>query len=177
MLWYKTVCSSSFYRPLVGLIGMVFGLSGCGFTPQFAYSPTGTSLFSEIEIPSIPDRQGLILRNHLLNRLPSSPAPRYSFQITLATSQRDVGTARDSTSSREQTTTTAMYQLIEKKTRRLVGKGSCQASAYFNVSKHQVFQTTSSEKTASTQTLFQLRDCLISRVSLLLQKDASHEKP
>ena len=176
MLWFDP----GTVRLLVRCMSLIIGalcLTSCGFRPQLGYVPTEGSFLSLVDIPSIPDQQGQFLHNHLMNRFPPQcDVPLYRFHITLQSSQRGVGIERDSTSSREQILTSATYQLVEGKTKRVVGKGVCRASAYFNLSKTQVFQVVSSEKNASTQSLLQLRDCLISRVSLLLRKEKSHGK-
>lgn len=100
---------TNFIRFPILLSAVALTLSGCGFRPVYgdysaaAENPAGESVFSQIAIGIIPDREGQILRNHLIDRLyrggtPSSPV------ATLRISElNEVRTELDMTKSSEAT--------------------------------------------------------------------------
>lgn len=98
-------------------------LSACGFQPLYSPSLQTTQDMADVKIAIISDRDGQVLRNHLLDLLnPYGPSgkPRYTLSTKLTTAVREVGVRRDATTSRKELVATATIQLLENKTNKIV---------------------------------------------------------
>ena len=104
-----------------GIIGLLIVIiaTGCGFQPIYGDRASGVSTqtavrLANIKIQTIPDRQGQILRNLLLERLnprgePSNP--QYFLKTSISYSTSGLGTNIDDETSRARLTATANFTL------------------------------------------------------------------
>jgi LPS-assembly lipoprotein len=109
----------SLYKSLISL-GLCLFLTACGFHPL--YSPTsddGTVCYP-LKIATIPDRDGQILRNHLVDLLIPSGTPLrplYVLNVQLTETTIDTGIRKDETTKRKQVTLTGEIILTDAKCR------------------------------------------------------------
>ncbi len=115
-------------------------LSSCGFQPlhqaDTAHVKEETSL---IKIALIPDRQGQILRNYLLDSLNSYGEPEnpiYRLSIGLNITGGDYSFRRDSTAARTIITSIAQFNLVDIKTGKTVLTSSAEATTAYNIGAH-----------------------------------------
>ncbi len=109
------------------LIGfLLLGLSACGFHSVYGTHDDSTSDVAEqlqqVAIDSIPDRQGQILRNALIDRMwgKGRPAqPKYTLTVNLKITQSDIGQLSNAVSTLSELDTTADYVLTDLKGHRL----------------------------------------------------------
>ena len=117
-------------------------LSACGFKPMYGthsestLSTTGSAL-SQIQIANIPDRNGQILRNTLVDRMnPSGLAtnPQYRLEVTdLEESVRDLDITIRSDTTRQQMKLTADMKLIDVVTNEIVLEKDLTARGSYNI--------------------------------------------
>ncbi len=109
-------------RRLTGLVlgaGIAGSVSACGFSPvyQSSSSPDNKDVLLElakVDILLIPDREGQMLRNFLLDRMqPRGQAAQtvYKLKTDLTVSSRDLGVQLDETTARSRINVNATYLL------------------------------------------------------------------
>lgn len=102
-------------------IGLVaFSLAGCGFTPLYgehgvAAAPEVTDALSTVQIRSLPNRDGMKLRQVLREELNPRgvSAPVFDLDVNLATRIEELGIRQDATSSRANMVMVATFSLSE----------------------------------------------------------------
>lgn len=104
---------------ILGAIMLI--LSGCGFQPLYGNtSSKGTDMrlaLQQVEIALIPDREGQILHNYLLDRLNPRGRPRnplYTLESVVSISTSSLGVSRDDTTTREKLKVTVRFTLTGK---------------------------------------------------------------
>ena len=104
----------------VALALVALSLAGCGFTPLYgehglASAPEVTDALSTVQIRSLPNRDGMKLRQVLREEL--SPrgvtAPAFDLDVNLATRIEELGIRQDATSSRANLVMVATFSLSE----------------------------------------------------------------
>lgn len=92
-------------------------VAGCGFTPMYGDKAAST-LRPDIEIVSIPDRDGQYLRNLLIDRLYLQGTPADTrYQLVMSPPQKtviNIGIRKDASATRAQMQIDSKMQLIEK---------------------------------------------------------------
>lgn len=102
----------------VGLVAL--SLTGCGFTPLYgehgvAAAPEVADALSQVSIRSLPNREGVKLRQVLREELNPQglTKPLYDLDINLATRIEELGIRQDATSSRANMVMIATFSLSE----------------------------------------------------------------
>lgn len=102
----------------VGLVAL--SLTGCGFTPLYGEhgitaAPEVADALSQVSIRSLPNREGVKLRQVLREELNSQglKTPIYDLDINLATRIEELGIRQDATSSRANLIMIATFSLSE----------------------------------------------------------------
>ena len=150
--------------PIV-LAGIASSLAGCGFHPLYGHIDNGpgvASNFSSVYIPPIElEDAGYELRNDLLDAMQAKSLPQgalYDLKINLrdrtqpiAIQNQTVGALKEVQITRYNYTLIADYQLIERKTQKLLTKGTeSSLSAYDVVTSP--YATEVAQKTAQANT-------------------------
>jgi len=122
-------------------------LTGCGFSPMYGQhsasenasasgAPSVTSQLSQIDIAVIPDREGQLLRNHLIDRLyhngyPSNPIA--TLKVTAITETRtELDLTRSSDATRAQLRLQSTMTLVDNKSATLLTR-TVQSVTSFNI--------------------------------------------
>jgi LPS-assembly lipoprotein len=109
-------------RRLLGGGLALSALAGCGFQPLYGggggRGTPGPAVagMAETRIALIADRNGQVLRNHLLDQMnpKGSPSmPRYELRIGLAERRDNIGLAIDDSATYARLTLTASFSLVE----------------------------------------------------------------
>ncbi|MEQ9490020.1 MAG: hypothetical protein RIM72_13620 [Alphaproteobacteria bacterium] len=108
-------------RRLTGLLLLAAagGLAGCGFSPVYQSSSTDKDTdilveLSKVDIELIPDREGQMLHNFLLDRMqPRGQAAQTPYRLItrLSITTRDLGVQLDETTERSRIDVNAAYTL------------------------------------------------------------------
>jgi LPS-assembly lipoprotein len=120
-------------------------LNACGFKPLYgtyaAQGENGHGRLSDIEISNIPDREGVILRNYLIDRFYNNgyPAtPRYRLDVSAIHTQiRDLDVTIRSDATREQIRLTTHISLYDMQTEKKILSRKLSAVGSYNVLESQ----------------------------------------
>lgn len=136
-----------------GLLLSVFTLGGCGFEPLYSSDssinePDVMDELGKIKVSTIPNRQGVNLRNALLIRINPNGEPvaaRYRLDVSYSQVREDYGRRRDGTTGQRRYRMIASYTLREGN--KVLFQGSSLSYASYGV-LDQEFATTVAERNA-----------------------------
>jgi len=159
--------------PFIALLTVVFlPLAGCGFQPVYGThgalmgSPVAVDL-NNIAIDNIPDRNGQILRNYLIDRLYGKNRPLkplYTLKVSIHYSEEDLGILANATATRSLLNMYGDYLLVDSKGNELL-KGSAHSVASFD-KLDQMYGTVASRQDASQRTLHEVSEQIVNRLSV-----------
>lgn len=158
------------------MVFLCFTLAGCGFEPLYKQSssvPSISARFAEIEIPNIPNREGQILRNDLIDRLYTQGRPvdsRYVLKIDpIDTAISSLGIRKDATATREQITLSIHMRLVDRQSNAVLLERFVRAVGSYDILDSQ-YQTLVSRQTVSERVLKELSDNIVTELSLYLER-------
>jgi LPS-assembly lipoprotein len=135
------------------LVSAAAALSGCGFRPLYAVgtTPEGISTyFNQVYVETIPGRQGVHLRNQLLDALTPAGTPTssaYRLSIKLVDVKEGLAIKENTQITRYNYNLTAKYELRDSVSNEVLDQGTTRAIAAYNVVDSQ-FATQSAERDA-----------------------------
>ena len=157
---------------LAFLLSFAAALDGCGFHPL--YKDDGgreaSAELSAVHISTIPDRNGQMLHNFLLDRInpQGRPAdPRYVLDIRLAETKASLGIIKDSSSTLAQIANVATYTLVDLKTKAPLQSGRSRSVTSYNIVQSD-FATLASEKDARERSLREVAEDITTKVAIFL---------
>ena len=119
------------------IIAVCFFVSACGFSPLYVSNDDVFSAPSEIEVASIPNYHGYILKQNLENSFnPQNKKTnkKYILEVSLKSpSLASQSIQGDNFASRKKVTLKADYKLLDKETRKVLLSSSTRAIGGFNV--------------------------------------------
>ena len=162
------------------ILGLVFGLvaavslSACGFRPLYATgtTPDGmSSYFTQVFVEPIPGRQGVHLRNQMLDALtpggtPSSAA--YRLSIKLEDVKEGLAIQENTQITRYNYSMTAKYELRDSVSGEVLDHGTARAIAAYNVVDSQ-FATQSAERDAQERAAREVGEDIRLRLGLYFE--------
>ena len=159
-----------YHGSYLALLLCIFLLSGCGFQPVYGTHDSGSSTIAalnDIAIDNIPDRNGQILRNDLIDRLygknrPSQPT--YRLKVALSHSEEDLGILANATATRSLLNVTGDYVLTDAKGNEIL-KGTAHSVASFD-KLDQIYATVAARQDAYDRTLHEVSEQIVNRLSL-----------
>lgn len=155
-----------FYKNLSYLC-LCFLLTACGFRPLYMSQEESSGLSYPIKIASIPNRDGQLLRNYLVELLtPAGPPlkPKYILEIKLTDSITGIGVNKDETTSRKQAILVANIILKDYKNNKVVYTHSTNAINSFSVLSQNYYADLVAEKDAKHEAIRLLAE----KIKLLL---------
>jgi LPS-assembly lipoprotein len=149
-------------------------VSACGFTPLYATgtTPEGmTSYFGQVYVEPIAGRQGVHLRNQLMDALtpegtPSSAA--YRLTIKLEDVKEGLAIQENTQITRYNYSLTAKYELRDAVSGEVLDRGTTRAIAAYNVVDSQ-FATQSAERDAQDRAAREVGEDIRLRLGLYFQ--------
>ena len=172
-----TVCQSSLSMPsaqcvrAVLLFCVVLALGACGFRPLYgtlgtSAPPQVTQALATISIPSLPDRQGMKLRQVLSEQLRPRGAAggsAYDLEIGLTRHIDELGIRKDATSSRANFTLTARFYLRQAGQR--IFEDQVQSIVSYNILDDQ-YATVASQADAEDRAVSQVGEQIKTRLAV-----------
>ena len=147
-------------------------LGACGFSPVYSNKSVETNL-SHIEISIIPNREGQIVRNHLIDRLYGDGYPvnaEYRLDVSGITENIvEIGIDKDDEASRAQLRQSATFTLTDLQTQKPVLKRTVRATSGYNILAGQ-FTTFVTEADARTQALNAIANEIITQLELYFNR-------
>jgi LPS-assembly lipoprotein len=143
-------------------------LTACGFTPVYNTHSVSSSL-NQIEIAAIPNREGQIVRNHLIDRMyvdgyPANPQYQLSVSPIIETIVK-IGIDKDDEASRAQLRQQASFRLIDINTQEIVLERTVRTISGYNILAGQ-FKTFVTEQDAREQALKALAEDIVTQLQL-----------
>lgn len=152
-------------------------LPACGFKPLYGNNAAGaseTAVSSGVEIANIPDREGLRLRNLLIDRmyLKGRPADApYLLTVTpLKTALTNLGIRKDATSTRAMLQVSATVRLTDRATNAVVLEREVRSVGGYNQLDNQ-FATLVSRESVSDHMLEEMSDSIVTEVALYFTRN------
>lgn len=149
-------------------------LSGCGFTPLYATgtTPEGmSSYFGQVFVEPIPGRQGVHLRNQLMDALTPAGTPSaaaYRLTIKLEDLKEGLAIQENTQITRYNYALTAKYELRDSVSGEVLDHGTARAIAAYNVVDSQ-FATQSAERDAQERAAREVGEDIRLRLGLYFQ--------
>ena len=156
----------------LALLGCL-GLAGCGFSPVYGShgttddnTPVAVAL-NDISIENIPDRDGQVLRNYLIDRMygknrPEHPA--YKLTVKLHFTEASLGILANATATRALLTMEGDYTLSDAKDNEMVS-GHARSVASFDL-LDQIYGSVVARQNAHERTLHEISEQITNRISL-----------
>jgi LPS-assembly lipoprotein len=155
----------------VGCFILIGCLSGCGFHSLYAKSHNTAEVSDELQkvrIESIPDRNGQILRNYMIDALgykSAAQSKKYSLKTSLTQKRTQLGTKADRTATREKVDYTANYNLYDLATGKQIIALTSRASLNYNLISEQ-FSIITARESSERKALKTLSESMLHRLSL-----------
>ncbi len=170
---FRARSSISSFKPGRRLIVLAtFSLAGCGFRPLYDDRARGEGLpaaqaLAATRVAIIPDRQGQILRNAIIQRLGNGPgvAPRYELRVALTIRRELLGVRRDETASRQRLNATADFTLSPLPAGDPVFAGRAYAVDAFNIMPNEFFAAQLSGEAAEARVAERLAEDIVARIA------------
>jgi len=166
----------------LSLLGSLLALAACGFSPIYgAHDASGVPVaqaLGNVSIENIPDHNGQLLRNKLIDRMyrhgrPEAPQARLS--VALSTSEVAIGVQKDATTTRSQIRVTALFTLHDRDGREL-HKGRAYSIASYNKLDAQ-YGTVASQRNAYERALNEVGEQIVNNLSLYYAEKAPTATP
>ncbi len=159
------------YRRYLAVV-LALSLTGCGFQPLYGSKSNGGSgadaALNDVAIANIPDREGQMLRNRLIDRMYHDGRPEnphYRLEITLQESETALGIRRDATASRTRVDLTAHYVLRQISDNKALIDTTAKTSVSFNQLDAQ-YATLTSREDAKERALNEVGEQIVNRLAL-----------
>jgi len=157
-------------------------LSACGLQPLYVGGANGVVAqgLAGIDVPAIPDRQGWLMRNALVDRFGvdrfgvdrlggSGAAPRYRLDVVLDDNVEALGLLTDDTIGRERRTLRARYQLIDLASGTVLVDATAGSDAGIDVVASE-YATIAAEQTALENLVAEVANQITARLSRTLRE-------
>ena len=152
-------------------------LAGCGWTPLNANSETGPASeeLRAIKVEPIADRIGqrlaLALRD-ALNPGGERTPPRYDLRTTLAIGRADLGVASEGLATRGKLDVFASFTLVDLKDGHILLNSTVHSANAFDIPPNE-YAALVAEDDARTRTVAEVRQELLARLTLFMQRRAA----
>jgi len=150
-----------------------FCLNACGFHPLYTSDETTCGMNYPLKIATIPNREGQILRNYLVDLLTHknlSVKPKYTLEVKLTETPLDLGILKDETVNRKQITVTADIVLRNSKSK-IIYEHTAIAINSFAVLSQDYYADFVTEEYSKKEALHLLAEKIKLLVSLYLDND------
>ena len=152
------------------LLLALLSLSACGFQPVYGTHASGastTTALNNIAIDNIPDHNGQILRNDLIDRMYSSnrpSQPSYRLKVDISHSEENLGILANATATRSLLNMTGNYVLTDAQGKQLL-TGTAHSVASFD-QLDQMYATVAARQDAYNRTLHEVSEQIVNRLSV-----------
>ncbi len=160
---------------LAFVVGAALALSACGFRPLYATGTTPDGMetyFSQVFVEPIPGRQGVHLRNQMMDALTPEGTPgsaAYKLSIKLEDVKEGLAIQSNTQITRYNYRLTAHYELRDTVSGEVLDKGLARAIAAYNVADSQ-FATQSAERDAQERAAREVGEDIRLRLGLYFEQ-------
>jgi len=149
-------------------------LGACGFRPLYAVGTTDEGIstyFTQVYVDPIPGRQGVHLRNQLMDQLTPEGTPgsaAYKLSIKLEDIKEGLAIKENTQITRYNYTLIARYELRDSVSGEVLDQGTARAIAAYNVAESQ-FATQSAERDAQERAAREVGEDIRLRLALYFE--------
>lgn len=162
----------AFFPAAFFLAASLLGLTGCGWAPIYATHNNANegvaTTLSQVYIENIPDREGQILRNHLIDRMHFSTSPQsithYSLSVALNGYVTDLGILENATASRQEWHQSADFTLVDSTGHKLVTGKAISSVGYSKLTAE--YGALTAQRSAKERALKEIGEQIVNRISL-----------
>ena len=155
----------------VAALALMLSLSACGLKPMYGGGSSGAvaSSLGSIQVASIPERAGWLVRNALVDRLGGETGnPAYRLEVELDDDVTAFGIRGDAAVTRERRTLRARYRLVDLSTGEVVLDATAGSDAGIDVVSSE-YATVAAEQTAQERLAQVIADQMVSRLALYMR--------
>lgn len=175
-------------RPLRTFIiaGLILTAAACGFQPlytakQTAQNPEASAGFdlARIQVGTIPNREGQLLRQFLVSRLNPVGEPRipqYRLDVSLSESKKDLGIQRDTSVTFARLEVTAQYRIRDVETDQTLFQDSARSLNSYNVVESP-YATQVAEQNARERAMEEIAESIRFRLASFFTTEGSRQSP
>jgi LPS-assembly lipoprotein len=163
---------------LLPLVAGALLLKAC--TPLLNSFPEGVQeKLGQVYVENIPERSGQYLRLRLMKTLGTDQIqkPRYTLSTSLQKTTKGSGVALDGTVTRVRSTVTLSYTLQDKRTGKVLKKGTLKSHGGYNYAAAAFYANTVSEQADEEALLETLCSLLVLELARCLEKDEGRLAP
>ena len=157
--------------PALALAALLLALPGCGFHPMYATHTDDEAMVSDdlslVEVEPIPEHDGQILRNYLLDRFNSTGRPvgaPYQLYVSVKYAEQNLGTLANGTTTLAAIASTADYALKDKNGKVLATGTTSSTSQYDQLNS--IYGTLEAHDSAIDRTMREISEQLTARIGL-----------
>ena len=160
------------------LVSALLLVTQCSFRPLYSsYDGVAVEKLSHIKISNIEGRLGQVMRNSLLQKMMPGgepDRPLYTLDVEMNFSNRDLGIAKDATTTRSEVTLTVLYKLRDNKSGKILLEGKEQESADYNMLTKSYYSNVVSQENTREGTVELMSDLIkLALASYLGDKESS----
>jgi len=158
-------------------LALLLLLGACGLSPMYPGGSSGAvaSGLGAIQVASIPERAGWLVRNALVDRLGGETAdPDYRLEVELDDDLTAFGIRGDSAVTRERRTLRARYRLVDTRTGEVVLDATAGSDAGIDVVSSE-YATVAAEQTAQERLATVIADQMVSRIALYIRRRSAEQ--
>lgn len=150
-------------------------LVSCGFQPLYgSLEDRPATPLESVQIATIPDRQGQILRNRLnvlFNPSGAAAESRYRLAVKLATTDSETLIRKDTTATRRDQAIVAIFTLTSLDDQKIVTRGQAKSVSGFDIVESD-YATLNAEKDATEANLETIARSIQTQLALFLRRSA-----
>ena len=164
----------------LALASCVLFLAACGFSPIYGSHGKGSSpvsrQLSSVQIENIPDRNGQMLRNKLIDRMhtygrPAKPEAR--LEVSMGSTESAMGIQKDATTSRSQLSMTASFKLTDMNGKILHQGGAHAVASYSKLDAQ--YGTLASQRDAYDRAINEIGEQIVNNIALYYAEKAPYQ--
>ena len=166
----------------LALLAVVLFLASCGFHPMYGeFAGSGinrTAQMGQVDIASIPDRNGQILRNHLIDRMYQKgrpDRPLYRLSVSIVATEQDLGIQKDSSATRAELILRANCVLNDINTGKEMSRWESRSFVRYDIMEAQ-YATLAAKDNAYERGLEDLADDVVTHLALSFGQDDLNKK-
>ncbi|MDE0060842.1 MAG: LPS assembly lipoprotein LptE [Defluviicoccus sp.] len=161
-MWWRSAAA-------IAAIAAAAALAGCGFAPLYGEREGVRGMLARVEVETVADRTGQLLRNALLLALPprrAGEAPSWRLVLTLDETRQRVGVEEHAVATRANLTLAARF-VLEDAAGAAKLSGRLESIASYNILPSP-YATLAAERNARARATSQLADAVVARLAAWL---------
>lgn len=161
-------------KRLLAALALPALLAGCGLRPLYAGGSKGAvaQTLAGVEVAPIQGKNGWLVHNALVDRIPAGGTPRYRLMVQLDDNIEGFGVRSDDAITRERRTLRARYQLLDANGGAVLLDATAGSDAGIDVVQSE-YATIAAENTALERLAEEVADQIVTRIAVFADHKAT----